>query len=223
MPASPSKQFRAYAKGTRLPVPAELKSPHFFYKATPASFAPEDLALVASQVVARIHELGVDALQIEVLSLHGENGLDSQGFAALERIQAAFSFGDLDNRDVSFVYCNWASPHADALFEGSVFASLVLHTGGSPYHMTTVHTERRSRKGLADLELLRTSRVLEVGDFFMPDPTTPHVAAPARSRDDSLLVLLQWDIPVADTAAQAQLLASFPPSLSNTGPDLSAL
>ena len=88
--------------------------------------------------------------------------------------------------------CMWAAPHVDDTFDGSLFVSVVVRTGPSPYVMQTLRTG--AAEDGAPASLITNTRVLNVGDVVVFDPTAPHYAFPQRPSEQSLLVLLQVEL-----------------------------
>jgi hypothetical protein len=180
--------------------------PHFVYKAKSPDVNPADMTRVSDVVCdwaqTKLSRSIGDVAQLR-LSEFRERA-SNRASEALDRMIGVI--GPNEAADFSLLACEWAAPHDDCQFLGRAFASLVLHTGPFPYVLTMMNS-RKCGQGLA---LEQRSRELKRGDFFVFDPSTPHMAAPSRPHQDSLLVLLQADVSMADSSEQDGLLKSFP-------------
>lgn len=195
----------AYEKGNRLPVPAELKSSHFIYKAAPLRISQEDIAKVVAATQAFVDNRGLNPAQIEVFTPKEFQREAADAYPALVRLFQALGF-DEPTPGAGVLVCEWAAPHVDDSYEGAAFVSLVLHTGPEPYVMQTFHAEHRPG---AVPQLTASTRVLRSGDCFVFDPTTPHMAMPLHPHQDQLLVMLQVELPDNTELERSALLQRF--------------
>ncbi len=198
--------------GNRLPVPAGIPGNHFFYR-TALKWSAEDAAVLVDAVKRAVEDCGLHTAEIDVYSVKRllQYGGERVGEAYLRLIeqlslQKAHSVGR-----VGLLVCEWASPHVDDSFAGQAFLSLVLHTGPEPYLMQTFHSERVQEDGASRLALHTSTRVLNVGDAVVFDPTTPHMAAPASGNPDQLLIMLQAELPDDSEESRQHLLNTYPP------------
>lgn len=96
------------------------------------------------------------------------------------------------------LYCRWAAPHTDNMFDKELFVSLVLGTGPGPYRLESlVPTIEEHPDGLRSprLDFERCRLELKAGDVFVFDPLVPHYASPENPHEESLLSLLQVRLP----------------------------
>lgn len=196
---------RKTGRGNRMAVPEVCKdhygepSEHFVYKTKydlPASSAEVDLLTAA--VLNLVYENGLDPCEI---GLYLGNDLKPPAREVFDKIRNA------GHSDLSILVCEWAAFHEDSHFNGSAFVSRVLHVGPSPYLLSLAHTEKSQLCGVR----VKSSKVLlEKGDTFVFDPTTPHMAVPASLSSEALLVLLQWEENDSSPANRQDLLKKYP-------------
>lgn len=193
------------AHGNRLEVPANFPGAHFFYKTAAPVFDPKDTeAVVAVAKSYRMERLGH---KLDVISEDHE-AFESEPEAqdAFCRLTRAIEPFTRHAGDAELAVCEWSAPHVDIRCLGFSFYSVVLHTGPQPYLMQTMHTEPHSG-GCADLIFHR--EILAVGEAFVFDPTTIHMAFPLKPHQDQLLILLQVqldDRTLAEREALTKLL-----------------
>lgn len=204
-----------YRHGNRLEVPKVVSSPHFLYKpATPAADASvkADMAWLGSFALDYAAHYGLHASEIDVIPKSYVRDHGAQD--VLNRLAQHF-FADVaelaDPATCAIVLCEQALPHCDDSFEGTAFLSAVVHTGPEPYILQTFHSHKKE----GAYALTVNTRVLNVGDRFVLDPTTPHMAVPRHSNSDALLVLLQLEVDEGDDAERKAILKAAPPAASD--------
>lgn len=118
------------------------------------------------------------------------------------------------------LYCRWAAPHTDNMFDKELFLSLVLGTGPSPYRVETIvptigeHPDgRRSPR----IGFERCSLELKAGEAFVLDPLVPHYASPENPHQDSLLSLLQVRLPYRTARERHRWFRMLAPKRNQTG------
>lgn len=198
-----------YERGSRLPVPKEVRSAHFLYLAQPPALEPDAVAKVVAVAKQFVEDVGLEVGEIQVLhspEIEKHGGADA--LAAVQVLETCFAGLRIVGKP-SVLVCHWASVHQDESFEGSSFASLVLHTGPEPYVLQMFHSEYSevSRQPT----LTSSTRVLAEGSLFVMDPTTHHMACPAYPADGQLLVLLQAEVQEQTEAERRELLEALPP------------
>lgn len=196
------------ATHNRLPVPDCVVSDHFCYAGRPQKLASEDVSAVMRGVTAYIQEHGIGAAEILLLSArHLRDFAGAESAEAFERLAAQLGHRPEDAQPVVLA-CEWASPHVDESYAGQAFCSLVLHTGPEPYVLQLLETSV-GPDGVSRVKA--TTRVLTPGDVVVIDPTTPHMAMPLHSHSESLLVMLQLELPDTCPAEREAVLRRFPP------------
>jgi hypothetical protein len=204
----------AYDNGNRLALPESLAGKHFFYKTRGIPATHEDLALVANAVKETFETdgRGLNPAQIEIM-LRKDFKDDTRGvIAALDRLLGLMGATEPEATRASILYCEWAAPHVDDSYVESAFVSLVLHTGPEPYIMQTLHTHLSH--GTQQIET--DTRLLNVGDVFVFDPTTAHFTAPKYPHQDELLILLQMSVTDRTDEDRKDLLHRFPTLFGDT-------
>ena len=109
---------------------------------------------------------------------------------------------------VDVLACEWAQPHSDQGFVGTIIYSAVLHTGAHDYVMQVFHTEHNSN---GYEELIKTELLLRAGVAFIFDPTRVHFTSPLRPHQEALLVLLQVELDDCTDDARRAILERLPP------------
>jgi len=209
--------------GNRLPLPAAVPGAHLLYRANSPALCEHDIAILAQAVQDYVYDVGLDATQIELLTEEDQARLFSpEAVAARERLVQALGWAHLQPNQRGIIFCEWAPPHVDDYYVGKAFVSLVLHTGPEPYVIQTFHTAQRAPEDRTPgpVTLTQTTRLLNVGDLFVLDPCTPHMAAPVRSNNEALLVLLQATWLDEDLTQRNALLARFEPHADNQEADV---
>ncbi len=194
--------------GNRLPLPTDLAGNHFLYRTELPPIAPEDRDLLVQAVWAAVEETGLHTAEIDVFSV--SRLVKAKGEAVRHAFGRAVSATGLDPERTTLLACEWASPHVDESFAGSAFVSVVLGTGPEPYVLQAFHSSAAAEPGQG-LSLTTSTRLLNVGDAFVLDPTTPHMTAPAVPSSAQLLVLLQCEVPDETPEQRAALLHRFAP------------
>ncbi len=190
-------------------VPACLSSPHFLYMAERRTAAPEDVALIMKAVQGFIDERGLTPAQIglvrerEILLFAGEEGVQ-----AFNRLLTNLSHDPAVDSGAAVLFCEWARPHVDQEYWGTSFVSQVLSTGPEPYVVQTLHTgpDASGRNTVTSV-----TRVLREGDVMVFDPSEAHLTMPVHPTYESLLVMLQLEVPDRTNAEREALLARFAP------------
>jgi len=193
--------------GNRLRVPKRVNSHHFLYQAEPKPLDAAALDVVVSAVKCFTLERRLHASEVEIVS---RQHLGDEAAAAFARLEAPLLELSCAAPPLSaeILVCHQAFPHTDATFAGIAFLSVVLHTGPEDYVLQAFHVQR-DRQGLQDV--VSSSRVLQVGDWCVFDPTTPHMAAPLAPHQDSLLILMQLGLRDEDREARRAILKELPP------------
>lgn len=205
-----------------MPSPDTVAGPHFFYRTPVTEFDPQALQVVVQAAQRTLEEGGLHVAEIDAYSVaRMERCYGAPVKPSIDALLRSIGWDNLPfHATASVLVCEWASVHVDDSYAGSAFASFVLHTGPEPYVMQTMHTEVEDQADYDEVEgiapgrkiRLRTStRRLSVGDAFVFDPTTPHMAMPAVPNQDALLILLQLELPDGDEQQREQLLKRFPP------------
>jgi hypothetical protein len=199
-----------YVDGNRMQVPDAVKSDHFFYLAKAPVLDPQDVKLVVDATTKFVHTNGLNAGGIDVMS---QTRVESYGgalaLAAMQRMLHQMGVSEDDYGDTSILVCLWAPPHVDESFEGSAFASLVLHTGPEPYVMQTFYTGICNEFGSPTVTA--STRVLTQGSLVVFDPCTPHMTTPAYPLDAQMLVMLQTEVKDKTPEDRLNVLLQFPP------------
>jgi hypothetical protein len=136
----------------------------------------------------RLHELLQSLLTPEMIAVQQEEGL---------------------HLSPELLYCRWAAPHTDNMFDKELFVSLVLGTGPGPYRLESLvptikeHPDGR-RSPRLDFERCRIE--LKAGDVFVFDPLVPHYASPENPHQQSLLSLLQVRLPYRNARERGRWL-----------------
>jgi hypothetical protein len=180
----------------------------FLYKADPVDLDPDDVQTVVSAIQGKISkEAGRWSGEVGLLTWVEMTERDAAVGDALSRLWRTVPGNDLAQKHPDLIVCEMAWPHTDSSYAGTKFLSLVLHTGsGGPYAVQTIETG--TEEGLPSVRT--NSRVLEVGDVFVMDPTAPHMAAPIAMEPDSMLILLQAVICDSDSDGHARLKTAVP-------------
>jgi hypothetical protein len=193
-----------YRDGNRLPLPAGWADQHFLYKPQAPEVDASACAVLTEAVKEVVFDAGLYPAQVEIVS---RNRLAPAALAALEQLSAPLvAVPCLRDRQVSIIVCEQALPHTDPGYAGSSFLSLVIHTGPGPYQLQLLH----SHAGAAGAQLTRSSRLLQVGDWVVFDPLTPHYAVPLQGSQDNLLVLLQVELNDHTVGERARILEVLP-------------
>jgi hypothetical protein len=196
---------------------AQRGDSHFLYQAERRDFDPADIKAVGSAVLAIARSMRLMAAEIEILGVSSFlSRTTPEVKASLQRLLRILGL-DPTAQENSFVFCDWAAPHEDIQIAGSAFVSTVLHTGPFQYWMSMFHT--RKCETTYETPLLTSTRMLNVGDTFVFDPTIPHMAAPVRSHQDQFLVLLQSEISIGTDQELADLLRRFPRTANDSDKD----
>jgi hypothetical protein len=192
-------------QGNRIAVPEVCKnhygktSEHFVYKTKhdlPASSAEIDLLTAA--VLEVVYDTGLEPCEI---GLYLGNDLQPPAREVFDKIHNSGHPG------LSILACEWAALHEDSHFNGSAFVSRVLHVGPSPYILSLAHTEKGRSCGV---RVKSSNVILEKGDTFVFDPSTPHTAMPVSLSSEALLVLLQWEEKDSSSDDRQDLLKKYP-------------
>jgi hypothetical protein len=200
-----------FTDGNRLAVPREVASHHFFYKVRPMSFDQDDLDLVLGAAKKYEQLFPIPIGDIGVLRVPLLTRITPEAVRPFDRIISAMGTSDEHRERAAILVTHWAAPHVDEKYHGNAFLSYVLHTGPEPYVIQAFHTE--VSKGRCPAQSLTSStRTVETGELLMLDPTTPHLAAPARPADGQLLVLIQIIIDETDLEDRLELIKRYPPA-----------
>jgi hypothetical protein len=192
--------------GNRMSVPSACcispgrPAEHFVYRTT-ASLPVSDaeLDMLAEAVTANVRAEGIEPCEIKlILGQH----LSPEAKAVFDRVKSV-------HPDLSILACEWVALHEDSSYAGSAFVSRVLKVGPSPYVLNLSHTQLGAGR-TRGLRVRTSSLVLEKGDTFVFDPTTPHMAMPVYLNDGGILVLLQWEEPDASPEERESLLRKYP-------------
>jgi len=194
--------------GNRLPVPRSVSGPHFFYKTRAPVLNTADAQVVIDAIRScRKRPADCHATQWRkndpVFKRHRKR---KEALARLTRAMQSFTGLRLE---VEVIACRWVLPHVDDGFAGESFYSVVLHTGPAEYVVQTMHTEPTS-EGYPTVHYHR--EIVAVGDAFVFDPTTPHMAAPVEPHKEQMLILLQMVVKDRNLAERAALLKRLPAS-----------
>lgn len=177
---------------------------HFFYKAEPVVPLKGYFKEVVDAVDEYTATYGLgNPSNIEVLTAKEIGCEDNPLF---KRYGAMFD--GLSAKPPEIVFCSWACPHIDEMFEGNGFVSLVLATGASPYTVSSLAMKKPRGKCA---ELNNAAYQVYPGDLLVMDPLVPHWAVPSAPADDSLLVLLQCMVPFATESEQMAVYERFSP------------
>lgn len=112
------------------------------------------------------------------------------------------------------LYCRWAAPHTDNLFDKELFLSTVVGTGPCTYRVESLvpvitrHLDGRRRPRLG---FDRHSLELARGAAFLLDPLVPHYASPEVPHQDCLLTLLQLRLPYRDSRERERWIRHLAP------------
>lgn len=196
-----------YSPGNRLKVPAEL-GPHFCYRTAAPRFKPTDV----ETVVAAVCSYGDRAVgpNEEVIDPDRAFKRKPRAQQALERlVDAVRSFTKLSG-EVLLVTCEGTEPQVNDYYAGQCWYSVVLHTGPQGYILYTMHTQPLP-KGLT--KVIKTRRMMSVGEAFVWDPTTPYMLESFRPRSGQRLVLLQMLVDDQTLAKRRALMKRLPPSV----------
>lgn len=123
------------------------------------------------------------------------------------------------------LYCRWAAPHTDNMFDKELFLSLVVGTGPSPYRVESlvpVFTRHLDGRRTPRFGFERHSMDLSQGALFLLDPLVPHYACPNEPHQDSLLSILQFRIPYGDQRERARWIRQLAPERVQTATPSSA-
>lgn len=212
---NPTKQKRhkPFKDGNRLALPREMVDEgynHFFYLADVPALDTAQFHPIVRDALAFARDRKLPPLEIEALGLHTQLGSEDT-IAAANSIRQSLGFSP-SKYDTDVVLCQAALPHEDAMFAGSAFVSVVLHTGEAPYVMTTFHAnvQKDEDTGKPFYAMTSQSRTLKVGDVVVFDPTTPHCAVPSKSNDEAYLVMLQMQVPLRGAKDIKALLKQLP-------------
>lgn len=193
-------------KGNRLPLPPGLPSKHFLYKTAGPALDEADVAKVVEGTKALVESTGLHPGQIEVY--WGRLFKDPEVAEAFERIcETVRAIAGKDCKP-QVVVCEQAFPHSDPDFSGWAFLSRVLYTGPEAYFLQMFHTAKTEE---AALEVVPTSRFIRAGDWFMMDPTIPHMAVPRHSNNEALLIMLQVELSDRSPEQREELVRRLPP------------
>jgi hypothetical protein len=199
-----------FTAGNRMPVPKSVKSAHFLYLTQPITDCLEALTALGDAGRQAVVDKGINPLQIMAL----RQGDLANPFAASKAIGDLLTrigvFDEQELKSASLLACEWASPHVDDSYSGEAFLSIVLRTGRHPYVLQSLHTN--AALGY-DQQIETSTRRLQVGDVFVFDPTTAHLAAPLHPDQSQLLILLQVSIKDQSVDDRDRLLQRFPPRL----------
>lgn len=201
-----------YRNGNRMAVPSAVNSKHFFYQAKVPCLPQDEVNRVVEATMRFIEDEGLHTAQIQLVT----KGLIQKygGQAAVDSLQClvkTLGMTDVADHDVSILACEWASVHHDDMFEGRAFASVVLHTGPERYVVQSFHTQVKESENGRGLKLTAETRVLNAGDAFVLDPTTPHMAAPESPTSNCLLILLQFELDDHNKQERQKIVKRFPP------------
>jgi hypothetical protein len=197
-----------YEDGNRLAVQG-AGGAHFFYHVDRPAFASQEGERIVRSVQAFVD--GYPLTSAQVVVLHSSDFEVEGEIHPFLPLGLALGLTDAEIESGKAVLCQWSALHDDGPFAGSSFLSIVLHTGPNPYIMQTAYTSYISRpKNRHIFNTNTTDHMLSVGDTFVFDPTTPHMAFPKYLHQDQLLVLLQFEISDKDDVERAMLLERFP-------------
>lgn len=117
------------------------------------------------------------------------------------------------------LYCRWAAPHTDNMFDKELFLSLVLGTGPSPYRVESlvpIFTRHLDGRRTPRFGFERHSMEISQGALFLLDPLVPHYASPVNPHQDCLLSLLQIRLPYRDQRERARWIRQLAPERVQT-------
>lgn len=198
--------YLPYLDGNRMPVPDGINSAHFLYKVKKQAVNSESVAIVRDYLIKNFYKKKRSASNFLVY--------DKLNFMTLpELVKSATKIIGIDigvHSKCSLICCEWAQVHNDDGFAGSSFLSLVVNTGPYPYVIQTLSTRSTSGKS-TKLEVVHSTRTVEVGDLFVFDPTSAHQAIPQRPADGQLLALIQWELFDNSPTQREMILKNFPP------------
>jgi hypothetical protein len=199
--------FQSLPEHDRQVIPTSEQS-HFLYRAATQPMSTGDMELVAKAVQELVEDDGIAVAEISLYdSKHLTDRNKPEAAAALTRLASQLGV-DMARNKVCILVCEWARPHDDSDYRGSAFVSLVLSTGRYPYVLNMLHT--RKSPGPRSQSVVSQTRLLKTGDVVVFDPTTPHMAAPARPHDSSLLVILQAELDLGSDEDMVRVLQKFP-------------
>jgi hypothetical protein len=165
--------------------------PYFFYKARPLALEAADLAAV-DKVLARdpAHTTAHVGEVTQHTTQWFERKASKKAQTSLRRLCTAFAPDvSWELTEMSLISCEWVPPHTDNVREGDVFASLVLGTGGVPYVVSMLKTEKsESDPGTT---VRSVAREVRAGDLFIFSPNRAHMATPKIVKTGARLSLLQ--------------------------------
>lgn len=187
--------------------------PLLYRSRLPQALPQADVNAVLQVVLSEVEESGLQPTEIKMLTQH--DLIQRAGPAAGDAFsRLSHAMGRGPNDGMCLLACEWVPPHIDMDYAGMSFVSVVLHTGGEPY---LVHASalRPATGPDAVPRLAAVARILRTGDVFVLDPAAPHMAAPLRSSEEALLVLLQLEVPDESPETRQALLARFPRQLGD--------
>lgn len=178
----------------------------------PISIALGELTADDRQSMATLHEWArqkvlqgdITGSDIDTVSFMGSTTQQDQAFDQLQqRVMQALPEPIRqrileDHWAPELVYCRWAAPHTDNLFDGELFIQLVLGTGPGPYRIESLIEMRRpheSRRSASRFALDRATLEVTAGTSFLLDPVLPHYTCPVNPHQDSVLSLFQLRLP----------------------------
>lgn len=180
------------------------------YKAQARPVPVEALEEIASAVKAHVAAYPLDIAEVDAKRPIDFKEFSANVEASVKKVAVSLSLADLSEYDSSVVFCRWVPPHTDAFSRGRAFVSVVAHTGPHPYIMQSVATQLADDKRRTT-KLFTKTVGLEVGDILVFDPEEPHYTAPAYPSDESLLVLVQFDLPLGSNQDLMDLYQRFMP------------
>jgi hypothetical protein len=180
---------------------------HFLYRTTAPQLDPIAIETVVDAVVCS--DQRPTGPRVNVLETKSDGPLSSPRVrSAYRRLAKAVKRHTGTEGAADILACEWAQPHVDAGFVGTVFYSVVLHTGPHAYLMQAFHTEPNSN---GYEELTTTELVLSTGFAFVFDPTRAHLAIPMRPHQGQLLVLLQVELDDCTDEQREAIIKRLPP------------
>jgi hypothetical protein len=182
-------------------------SPYFFYKASPLAIRLDDI-----KAVAKVIEKHDTPPPLGLVNQHSLQWVEERaaraGRESLGRLTAAFQvLPDWEIAEFSIISCEWVPPHSDDIAPTDVFASLVLATGGTPYVMSMLKTQRATQGATA---VIAEGREIGAGDFFIFAPNRAHMAVPMHSCTGARLTLLQAWVRTGEKRWQESVLRHWP-------------
>lgn len=192
---------------------------------TPAtgSDASADMATLHNWAMGQSANEGITGSQIEVASFCCVSPSAKPAFDRLHDAMLAMLPEPITQRRQEqhlqlfpeLLFCRWAAPHTDNMFNGELFLSLVLGTGPSEYRVEslvpTIEPAPQDARRSPRLNFQRQSMTLRTGLVFLLDPLVPHYACPETPHQDNLLTLLQLRLPYRNRRERQQWIRMLTP------------